>query len=165
MKYDEIRQLLEAYWQAESSLEQERTLKAFFAGAPDGLPEDLESARKWFQGLHAAAADRMPAPVLPLEASLGKPVAAPFRPYRFWRRYWEYAAILLLAFASYAVLRQRAPSAAPAGSLADTYQDPQKAFEVTRQALELLSTNLNRAKAPVSKLALLREAESKIKAR
>ena len=46
MDYKYIEQLLERYWQAETSLEEERILKAFFA--QETLPEEMECLRPLF---------------------------------------------------------------------------------------------------------------------
>ena len=165
MNYDEIRSLLEAYWNAESTLEQERRLKEFFAKTTDVLPQDLAASRNWFLGLRQEAATSFSA----AEARAAIPARVPAEaagPLRlFWRGYWEYAAILLIAAGSFWLRPYPAPPARNPESQADTYQDPRKAFEVTRQALELISANLNRAKEPVSKISLLGAAESKINAR
>lgn len=165
MNYHEIRILLKAYWEAESTLEQEHRLKEFFATAPDGLPQDLAAARDWFLGLRRAARTSFPVPESFLEIPVPRriPTAAPMG--SFWLRHWEYAAILLIAAGSFWVHPNPAHPARNPASVTDTYQDPRKAYEVTKQALELLSANLNRAKEPVSKIALLGAAESKIIAR
>ena len=165
MSYDEIRALLEAYWKAESTLEEERQLKAFFASAEADLPEDLEEAREWFLGVQASREVQLPQQVWPMEAAEPMGTRTHGGLQVIWSNYWEYAAILLLALGSYALFKPKPAAVVPERTLADTYKDPQQAYEVTKHALEMLSNNLNRAKAPISKLALLQEAESKIKAR
>jgi hypothetical protein len=46
MDYKYIQQLLERYWNADTSLEEERILKAFFS--QDNLPEDLKKYKSLF---------------------------------------------------------------------------------------------------------------------
>lgn len=55
MDYDKIEQLIRAYWDGETSVEEEALLKAFFREQGD-LPEALEKWRGWFSEMNDVAA-------------------------------------------------------------------------------------------------------------
>jgi len=47
----DMRALLERYWDGETTLEEERRLKAFFAAADEDLPEEFRQEARWFRAL------------------------------------------------------------------------------------------------------------------
>lgn len=46
-----MRTLLDRYWEGETTMEEERRIKAFFATAGDDLPEEFRQEAKWFSVL------------------------------------------------------------------------------------------------------------------
>jgi lipase chaperone LimK len=49
--------------------------------------------------------------------------------------------------------------------VADTYTDPQLAFEETKRALQMISNTFGKAKKEASKMQMLNEAEKKIQSK
>jgi len=57
----DIRELLDRYWEGETSLEEERRIKAFFAATPDDdLPEEFRQEARWFRILQSEQAVEAP---------------------------------------------------------------------------------------------------------
>lgn len=158
MEYNEIRTLLNRYWEGETSLEEEDLLRSFYAENQHNLPADLQEAAPLF-GYFAAEAARE------LEAPKAIVVAMP----RPWQHWMKYAAVLLMAAGlTYSVqqykTKQDHDKAALALNQEDTFNDPDKAYAATKKALELLAKNLNKGTAQVQKLSYFNEATDMIKA-
>ena len=51
MDWNELKTGIEKYWAGETSLQEERTIRQFFAEHPI-LPPDAEKYRKWFSGIN-----------------------------------------------------------------------------------------------------------------
>lgn len=159
MEYNEIRTLLNRYWEGETSLDEEDLLRSFFAENQHNLPADLQEAAPLF-GYFAAEAARE------LEAPTAIVVPMTTRP---WQHWMKYAAVLLMAAGlTYSVQQFKAKQDKDKATLAlngeDTFNDPDKAYAATRKALELLAKNLNKGTAQVQKLAYFNEATDIIKA-
>lgn len=165
MEFNKIRELLDRYWDGTSTLEEEEALRSFFSREIADLPADLKEAQPLFS-YFAAEAD-IPMPVFPdIEIAVTQ---APVRPVKqlVWQHWMKYAAMFLVAVGiGYAVrqaqIRQQQVMVAMVEQ--DTFDDPEKAFAVTQQALKLLSRNLNKGTAQMQKLAYFNEATEKIKA-
>ena len=50
MDYNNIKQLIDRYWDSDTNIEDEQTIKTFFSTHTD-LPEELEKWRSWFSNL------------------------------------------------------------------------------------------------------------------
>lgn len=159
MEYNKVRELLERYWEGESSLEDEALLRSFFAVEHSDLPADLLEAQPMFRYFNEEANRELP--VLP---ELELPLVIKVRPLDHWMKY---AAIFLIAVGlGYAArqfqLKQHRMDIVLGEK--DTYDDPQKAFAATQKALQLLAKNLNKGTTKVQKLSYFNEATEKIKA-
>lgn len=160
MDYRELREKTDRYWLGETTLEEERQLKAFFAQHTGPLPEDLQQAALLL-GFYQAEAQQ-PVPVLGIPGSAGKMASRRLAKNRTWTRYWELAAVLLVLLGSLWMLKPGRPHAIRNAAIADTYQDPQEALQVTRKALEVVAANLNKGKVQMQKLGVFNEIEQKI---
>jgi hypothetical protein len=136
-----IKGLLDKYWQAETSLEEESALKEYFRG--DHVAPELEMYKPVFaffdQGI------RLPAGLQ--ERVLEKISPAPVR--NLYRRGWWYAvaAVLVVSLAINLTPRsdvQQAPAVAEASVVADTYQDPALALAAVQNALRTVSARMNK---------------------
>ncbi|ASZ12832.1 hypothetical protein KTO58_10230 [Chitinophaga pendula] len=174
MEYKEIRQLLKRYWEAETSLEEEAVLQAFFAAhAGEELPEDLREAAPLFAyfGLEHELALELPEadiswpdfherpPMQVIQGGAGKTI-------RPWQHWMKYAAVLLMvAGIGYGVQRAHIKQVESATPLAqrDTYDDPEKAFAEAQKALALVAKNLNKGTRQMEKLTYFNEATDRIK--
>jgi len=155
MAYNEIRELLDRYWEGETSLAEEETLRRFFAENHEDLPKDLLEAQPMFRYFGAQAEVELPA--LPA-------IVVKTRP---WEHWMKYAAVVLVAigigYAARQVKMKQEHIDIVAGER-DTYEDPEQAFAVTQKALKLLAKNLNKGTSQVQKLSYFNEATEKIKA-
>ena len=164
MEYNKIRELLERYWEGESSLEEEDMLCSFYAAERADLPPDLLEAQPLFRYFTEAANLELPAlPEIETVIAQLPPVIKP----KPWEHWMKYAAIFLIAVGlGYAGRqyeeKQRRIDVVFAQQ--DTYEDPQKAFVATQKALRLLAKNLNKGTSQVQKLSYFNEATEKIKA-
>lgn len=164
MEYNEIRTLLNRYWEGETSLEDEDLLRSFFAENQHNLPADLQEAAPLF-GYFAAEISR-DLPALP-ETDTPQPIVVSMP--RPWQHWMKYAAVLLMAAGlTYSVQQFKAKQDKDKTTLAfnqeDTFNDPDKAYAATKKALELLAKNLNKGTAQVQKLSYFNEATEMIKA-
>jgi hypothetical protein len=159
MEYNKIRELLEKYWEGESSLEEEEMLRSFYAVQHNDLPADLLEAQPMFR-YFSEEANRELAELPPIQlAAVVKPM--------FWEHWMKYAAIFLIAVGlGYAGRQYQQKQERMDVVLAqrDTYDDPEKAYAVTKKALQLLAKNLNKGTSQVQKLSYFNEATEKIKA-
>lgn len=161
MEYSKIRELLEKYWECESSLAEESLLREFYARHHGELPPDLREAAPLFQYYHAAETDTMP------ELFTSEPApwetATIIRP--FWHSWMKYAAVLLMAAGlGYSVFsfQQRRDDPQDTYAFRDTFTDPKLAYQETQRALQILSKNLNKGKQQMEKLSYFHDATEMI---
>jgi hypothetical protein len=158
MDYNKIRELLEKYWEAATSLEEEALLREFFVKHQHALPEDLREAAPLFRYFQAENDRELPAEppasIVPITGS---------RPWQHWMKYA--AVVLIMAGLGFSVqqFRQRLHQLEIADLRQDTFSDPEDAYKETQKALELLARNLNRGTEQMEKLNYFNEATEKIK--
>ena len=99
-----MRALLDRYWEGETTLEEERRIKAFFATADPDLPEEFRQEARWFR-------------ILQEEKSVQAPAAKRVRLFSRTMQRWYgiAAAILLLLCAAGLWWRKNVPE--PAGQI------------------------------------------------
>lgn len=165
----QILELLDKYWAGEATRAEIRILKTFFQSTFTYEREELKRAAPLFR--YYLQASQVGAPVAPVEhdqrsAMLRRGARKKSLP--VWMAdYWEYAAVVLIFLAmttGISVFRQQ-QKYAHAEVIQDTYADPQQAFAVTRQALLLISTQLNQVHREVQKLSIWNQVEAKIDGR
>lgn len=127
MELDNIRLLLDRYFEGETTLEEEKILAAFFASAD--VPADLQPYRALF-GFFAEARELEPKTEVSLPVKRNRlrwiPVAA--------------SVVLLLGAGTFAYFHsEKMPSKQELG----TYDDPEVAYQETQKALKLLSQHVN----------------------
>lgn len=170
MDLDRIEQLLERYWECETTLEEEKELKKFFnsgnvpqkwqsvaplfeyyetekqTGQLDGLFDEQVLAQIESQGGKGAAAGQ--GKIVKLFSSIAKIAAVG----------------LILITATYFVTEEYTNKKDTMDPyLADTFEDPKVAFEETKKALMLISKNFNRGRKEAQKIGVFNEAQEKIK--
>jgi hypothetical protein len=141
MDYNNIRKLLDKYWEGESSLQEETQLREFFTGTD--VPEDLKTYQPLFQffqmeqdkNLNGDFDQRL---IQELKSS-EKPTAKVRRlPYYLMR----VAAAGLLLFSIYFVNEQWNQDSYEAA--ASEEMTPEEAYAQTKQALLLVSAKMNK---------------------
>lgn len=145
MKHTYIKELLDRYWEADTSLEEEKQLKDYFRG-PDVAPElaPYRSAFAWpDQGLR-------PSPGLE-EKILDKVRETNRRPpvRSLYQKGWWYAVAAVAVVCLGIQLIPRAPIPQPPAVAAvttmdDTYSDPAQALAAVQKALRTVSSRMNK---------------------
>ena len=157
MEQAEIKVLLEKYWEAETTLEEERQLAEYFR--QPGIAPEWEPIREVFAWREDEAAVR-PGPDFDrrMLRRISEMEQAPKIP-RFAVRFAAAAAIIL-CFGISLLIPSISPSpgkSAPATAttaatvVADTYTDPQQALAAVRRALLVASSRMNEGKSITQK--------------
>lgn len=148
MDYKRISVLLEKYWEGETTLEEEAALRDFFSTSHPDLPEELLEAAPLFQYFRVEAEKVWEAP--PVKVVKLSP----------WRHWMKYAAVMLVAVGiGYALKQhQQREQQVLVAMQQPNMNDPQKAFDETKRALQLLAKNLNKGTSGMQKLSYFNEA-------
>jgi len=132
--------LLEKYWRGETSVAEEKMIKAYFQQHPEA---SLEAS--YFEKLNTEVSK--------------KPGRSFEHPGRKKRRIWlSVAAAILIGFISIPFIINSEKSPEPYA-----VQDPMEAFEVTRASLQMVSNGLNKGKTYSKELTKFNEATQIIK--
>ena len=165
MERDRIAALMEKYWQGETSLDEERALKDFFNGPH--VPEEWQNQAVFFQYLEVQRQDGAPGDneiiamlkgMEPEEPKRGKVI-------KLWlENAAKVAAVILIVVTAAVFIRQDYESKKQQLDpvLADTFEDPQKAFEETKKALMLVSQQFDKGKKHAQKLTIFDDATEKV---
>jgi len=149
MDYKLINQLLEKYWEGESTLEEEQQLKAYFNSSE--LADEHKEFVPLFQYLKSEKEQLLRTEVIDttlqrIEEEAQKPVAKTRRLYIVLSRA---AAVLLLLAASFQVYQYQTQEEQKA--LYVEIEDPEEAYQKTKEALMLVSKELNKGKRKAKK--------------
>jgi hypothetical protein len=153
-----IEQLLEKYWNAETSLEEEQELHQFFQG--NDIPENLKETAGLFRYFETEKTRTLNEN---FDAAVTKQItqrhSGKFVSMTNWFQIARVAAgIVVMVAAIYLIGHEvRKPN-----EMVDTESDPKLAFEQTKKALMMISNNFHKAQNEASKINLLNEAEEKI---
>jgi len=155
--------LLEKYWNAEASLEEERELRVYFAGS--NVVEKHEAYRGMFD-LFAAKSDETTdinvEEILTKEedetgnraiGSTTMPRAARTKVFQLQKWAVGIAAMFVLAFAAVTVMNQTTQKTQYKGqaTVLDEEAEAQEAYEITKEALAFLSKNMNKGSETIVK--------------
>ena len=141
-----MKDLIEKYWQGESSREEEQQLREWLKTAPDS-PENRRLSRlmNWYE---TEADIRM---AKSIEIPTQTPVVARKINIRRWAVGIAAAVALLLATVSLAIKLNEEDNI-KSMAYVDTYETPEEAYAATQEALLLLSTKMNATKKHKKKL-------------
>ncbi|HVI43327.1 MAG TPA: hypothetical protein VM802_00590 [Chitinophaga sp.] len=161
MEYKKISALLEKYWEGETSLEEEALLRRFFSTAHPDMPDDLKEAMPLFQFFHEEEVTVYELPPLKEFPPAPEMKVVTMSPLQHWMKY---AAVLLMAIGiGYAMKQQQRQERVVAAAWQHgDIEDPQRAFDETKKALQLLARNLNKGTDKMQKLSYFNEATDKI---
>jgi hypothetical protein len=160
MDFKQLEQLLQKYWDCETSLEEEQLLREYFRG--DSIPEQLKDTAALFQyfeeqknksvdtGFEGAVITQ-----LKEQPKRGGKVI------KLLQNTMRIAAGVAVLVAAVYFVRQEIRKNNDI-SMEDTYDDPQKALEETKKALLMISKGFGRAEQQAKKINLLNEAQEKI---
>ncbi len=161
MNSKKVEGLLEKYWAGETNLQEEEALKAFFAS--EGL---LHKDAAYFNYLQRKSMDD------PLDKSFDEAIlnklnqnSSTSRPKVISFNYWLVAASLALILSFGVILKNEIfmTEAPPPIVQADTFDDPEKAFEETKKALLFLSSKLNESSEYTSQFSKFNEGQEILK--
>lgn len=160
-KAREIGQLLEKYWNCETSLEEEQILRSYFNG-PD-VPEQLKDAAGLFRFFEA---ERLRSLEENFDSEAMRKVKKAERSGKVvsmvrWMQVARIAAgVLVMVAATYFVRNEVIKS--NHGNIPGEITDPQQALEETKKALMMISKSFGKAKEGAGKINMFNEAEQKI---
>jgi len=151
-----IEQLLEKYWNCDTSLEEEQQLREYFRGH---VPESMKEVAQVFQYFDSQQKEQVNPE---FDAVVKKKIRQPEgKVVRLFQNYARIAAGLLVVVAATYFVRQEVRKAYPP-EIADTYSDPKLALEETKKALMMISKGFNKAQREANKIKAFNEAEVKI---
>lgn len=137
---ERIAALLEKYWQAETTVEEERILAEYFRGAE--VPPEWESHREVFAFFSREAQ------VAPSE-KLEERIMQRIRPHRHLP-WWAAAAVIIFLLGLVPLLQpDQVHEEQKAYAVADTYDDPQQALAAVQKALFTVSKKMNKGLHPL----------------
>jgi hypothetical protein len=161
MDLDKIDSLLQKYWNAETSLEEEQQLREFFAREP--VPENLKETASLFR--YFEQQKRLGVDDLAFDRELKKKLKPAGKVINLsMTQVARIAAGLFVVVAATFFVRQEIKKAYPDEPTAeeDTYSDPKVAFEETKKALMMISKSFNKAQKEASKINVFNEATDKM---
>ncbi len=159
MDSKQLEQLLEKYWNCETSLEEEKQLRGYFQGeVPESLKETADLFR-YFETQQANSVGGADFDVTIIkkikhQKPEGKSVSMFFN-------YARIAAGLIVVVTATYFVRQEVRKAYPP-EIVDTYSDPKLALEETKKALMMISKGFNKAQKEAGKIKAFNEAEEKL---
>ena len=159
MELPKVNELLEKYWQGETSREEEAQLRRYFR--EEEPPAALRSVAELFRYYdHPPQLDEDFDEQLLAQLSEGKSVA-------MWPALLKIAAVVAIFLAG-AWWTKQAYFTSPEPAVAivtssDTYEDPERAYEETKQALLLVSSLMNEGTQHLAKLEKFDEAQQTVR--
>lgn len=162
MEREQIKKLLEKYWEGETSLEEEKELKQYFA-RPD-VPEDLQQEGSFFRYLNQQHDNISLEDEEILELLRNEPQKNDNQIRLYIEKMVKVAAVILIVAVAIFFIREdyelKKEKMDPV--ISDTFEDPQKAFEETKKALMLVSRQFNKGQKHAAKLGAFDEATDKV---
>ena len=160
MEYSTAKELLEKYWNCETSIQEEEMLRRYFH--QENIPPDLKKYQdlfRYYSGerekvLNGEFDDRI----------LGMLETKKGRRQRLLGILYKVAAAVLLIL-SFVVINDRFIQVKDQAKqiVEDTFNDPEKALEETKKVLFFMSEKLNRGKEEITRLNKFRKAEEVVK--
>jgi hypothetical protein len=159
MELNKIQEILNRYWNAETSLEEESQLRAYFS--KQDIPEQLRETAALFkyfdQNKKKELADSNFNEDVLLKVHASKKGKVRSFVYNSMR---IAAGIAVLVIAVWFVRKEVSQPAT--ADVQDTYQDPKIAFQETKKALLMISKSFGTAEAEARKINLFNEAKNEI---
>jgi len=164
MELTNIEQLLEKYWNGDTSVEEEQQLQHFFS--EEEVPEHLEGVATLFRTF---STDRQFKQLdEAFDEALIRKIEKSEKAFP-WRNWLSIAAAIALLIVSALWVKDILPMQAqqPTAEIQlieeDTYEDPRLAYEQTREALLLISSMMNKGTQQVEKLEKFHEAQQTVR--
>ena len=169
MDSKEIGQLLEKYWNCETSLEEEQALRNYFNGpaVPDQLKDAAELFRFFESERKRALSENFDQDIMRSVKKTERKTKIVSLAYRQagmvrWVQVARIAAGVLVMVAATYYVRNEVLKSKDTAQVVDTFSDPKDALEETKKALMMISKSFGKAKEGAGKINLFNEAEQKI---
>jgi len=158
MDSNRMEELLQKYWNCETSLDEETQLRAYFqrADVPEHLKETANLFRYFEQQKNTSIQDIALDGVIVPGQHRNKTRKLVYNSLRIA------AGVAVLVVAGW-FLRHETKTENTAEVIVDTYDDPKLAFEETKKALRMISDGFEEAEEQAKKLNLFNEAQQDVK--
>jgi len=162
MELDKIEKLLEQYWNCETTMEEEKQLKAFFKRGdyPDHLKEVALLFGYYREQSDKEIADESFDEMLTEKLQVSKTIVINNK--TFYRFLKVAAAISIIFIAGILANKYQTDYGNNITMTEDTFTTPEEAYEETKRALHLLSTKMNTGKKHIKKIMVLNQAKEKV---
>lgn len=156
MEPGRLKELLERYWQGETTLEEEAELKKYFNSEISAGENSADALFRYLQEEQKVSLSKS------FDERIQESIITRKQPVRWLYPLVKIAAALLITFSVlYFFVSNRKPRTI-AFNETDTYDDPQQAYLETRKALLLISNHLNAGKDYIDEVGRLNKAEQLI---
>ena len=157
MEIQEIKQLLQQYFNGESSDNDERKLEAYFSG--DDVADELKEYTEFFGGIaelaHTNEDSALDEDIMVYILENENREKTKFR--RMWQTVTGVAATIIIVLGGFLFYQQKQQP------YQDTYKDPKKAYEVAEQTLQFVSEKYNKGLSALANFEKLNEAEEPLR--
>jgi len=157
METTEVKQLLQRYFNGESSDLDERKLEAYFSG--DEVAAELKEYTEFFGGITELAAidndSTLEEDIMDYILENEHREKTKFR--KMWQTVTGVAATIIIVLGGFLFYQQKQQS------FTDTYKDPDKAYVVAEQTLEFVSEKYNKGLSALANFDKLNKAEEPLK--
>ena len=157
MKTQEIKILLQRYFNGETSLEDERLLHEYFKGG--NVDEELQEYAEFFGGIsdltNSIDDSTIEEDVMDFILENEHLEKTKFR--KMWKTVTGIAASVIIVLGSYLIYEQQQKP------FEDTYQNPEQAYVVAQQTLQFVGSKYNKGMAELSNFKKFEKASNSIK--
>ena len=159
MDFNNLEELLQKYWNCETTLEEEKLLHEYFRG--NNIPDQVKETAVLFQYFEAHKKKSLND--VAFDHSVLQKVNTPKKSKLVKLAYnsMRIAAGLLVVLLATWFIRDELRKTAPQ-EVVDTYDDPKLAFEETKKALLMISRSFGTAEQQAKKINLFNEAQEEI---
>ncbi len=157
METQEIKQLLQRYFDGESTDADEKKLEAYFAG--DEVADELKEYAEFFGGISelAQAEDNSALEEDIMDYILENEHRDKIKFRRMWQTVTGVAATIIIVLGGFLFYQQRQQP------FQDTFKDPDKAYVVAEQTLEFVSEKYNKGLSALANFDKLTKAEEPLR--
>lgn len=164
MDYRRIEDLLEKYWACETSIVEEKELKAFFKN--EQVPKQFKDTASLFQYFEMESSQKKLGTDFDQQILNQLDENEPKKETKvvYWfNTYAKVAAVILMVIALSFFVTHTIQQEQKKAQIADTFENPEDAFEETKKALLLISNKIGKGKTQMVKLSEFSKTEEKIK--
>lgn len=165
MDYKHIEKLLEKYWACETSIVEEKELKSFFKNSD--VPNHLKETASLFQYFEVESSQKKLGTDFDEQViqqlNEVKSYSSNAKVVHWFNNYAKVAAVILVVISLSLLITKALQQEQKKVQIADTFENPEDAFEETKKALLLISNKIGKGKSQMGKLSEFNKTEEKIK--